>query len=255
MTSESLEGPGPSRRERQRQATLEEIVAVSRELLTEPNGLSLRAVALQMGITAPALYRYVSNYQDLVYLVAADIDAENAQSLVAARDTQPEDDPAAQAVCVAIAFRNWALANREEFGLVFANPVTAHSIEHQAEMKEQQTGHVFTDLLARLWMKYRFPIPAVEDLDPAVRDALDDPVIPAKVDSIPPEAKGLLWIFIRSWAALYGTVTLEVFGHCDNRIIASGSLFRSMLEDQAALLGITHELPRLQPMIDREMAR
>jgi len=253
MATESLRSPVPTRRERQRRATLDEIVAVSRRLLTEPSGLSLRAVAQQMGITAPALYRYVSNYQDLVYLVADDIDTENALTLVAARDTYPDDDPAAQIVCVAIAFRRWALANREEFGLVFANPVTAHSVERQEVIKEQQTGHVFTDLLARLWVKYQFPIPSAEDLDPAVRDALDNPVIPAKVDNIPAEAKGLLWVFVRSWAALYGTVTLEVFGHCDNRIIASGSLFRSMLEDQAAMLGISHEMPRLQPMIEREM--
>lgn len=255
MATEPVETPKPTRRERQRQATLDEIVAVSRKLLPEPNGLSLRAVALQMGITAPALYRYVSNYQDLVHLIAADIDAENARLLASARDTQPDTDPAAQIVCTSIAFRSWALAHRAEFGLVFANPVTAGSVGHEAEIMEQQTGLVFTELLARLWKKYQFPIPAVEDLDPAVRDILDDPVIPARVDTIPPEAKGLLWLFIRSWAALYGTLTLEVFGHCDQRIIASGSLFRAMLEDQAALLGITHELPRLRPMIDREMNR
>jgi AcrR family transcriptional regulator len=228
---------------------MREIVSVSRQLLTDPSGLSLRAVAQRMGITAPALYRYVDNYQDLVYLVADDIDEQTADLIREARDSQPEDDPAAQIVCAAIAFRRWALTHREEFGLVFTNPATAH---HQDldRLREEKTGHVFTDLLIRLWEKYAFPVPAVSDLDPAVAACLHDPAIPVKVEHVPEEALGLHWIFMQSWASLYGTVTLEVFGHCDPRIIESGALFRSMLAHQSELLGISHELPRLLPMID-----
>jgi AcrR family transcriptional regulator len=245
----------PTRRERQRQATVHEIVAVSRELLVDPAGLSLRAVAQKMGITAPALYRYVDNYQDLVHLVAGAIDVDTAAMLVEARDSQPADDPAAQIVCAAIAFRRWALTHRAEFGLVFANPVTALDAARTAEIKEEQTGQVFTELLVRLWERYAFPVPAVEDLDPAVAQTLDDPIFPGRLDEIPAEARGLLWVFTRSWVALYGTVTLEVFGHCDPRIIGSGALFRAMLGTQAEMLGMVHELPRLQPMIDAELAR
>ncbi len=245
---------GATRRERQRQATLDEIVGVSRALLTDPAGLSLRAVAQRMGITAPALYRYVSSYQDLVHLVAADIDAETAELLTEARDSQPDDDPAAQIVSVACAFRRWALAHREEFGLVFANPVTAHA-EHPGDIPDEQTGLVFTELLGRLWERYQFPVPAIEDLDPAVVDALADPVMPMKPGQIPEYARGLLWVFIRSWVACYGTVTLEVFGHCDPRIIESGALFRDMLASQSEMLGITSELPRLQPLINQELSR
>ena len=50
-----------TRRERQREATYDEIVAVSAQLLAEGADLSLRAVAGRMGMTAPALYRYVAN--------------------------------------------------------------------------------------------------------------------------------------------------------------------------------------------------
>ena len=64
----------PTRRERQREETYAEIVRVSRELLGEGAELSLRAVAGRMGLTAPALYRYVASYQELVDLVAFEID-------------------------------------------------------------------------------------------------------------------------------------------------------------------------------------
>lgn len=240
-----------SRRERQRQATLDEIVKVSRELLRDPAGISLRSVAQKMGITAPALYRYVDNVQDLMELVVHDIDLETGAMLAAARDRQPDDDPAAQIILAAITFRRWALTHPQEFGLVFANPL----IRHDEEVKEQQVGLLFTDLLIKLWKKYDFPVPALDEIDPAVVATFDDPMIPAKVEDIPEHAKGLLWVFMQSWVALYGTVTLEVFGHCDPRVIDSGALFTAMLARQSEILGITEELPRLLPMITEELAR
>jgi AcrR family transcriptional regulator len=242
-----------TRRERQRQATLVEIVEVARSLLTEPGGLSLRAVAVKMGITAPALYRYVDDYQDLLRLVTHDIDQETAATLRAARDTQPEDDPAAQIICAAVAFRRWALTRREEFALVFANPLAA-PLPGEAEELTEQTGRVFTDLLVKLWLTYDFPLPDVADLDPLVVEALSEPMGPAKVDDLPEEARTLVWVFMQSWAQLYGVVTLEVFGHCDPRIITSGAMFRSMLNGQAELLGIRGEIDRLTPLIDQWMS-
>ena len=50
-----------TRRERQREATYDEIVSVAAELLDEGADLSLRAVASRMGMTPPALYRYVAS--------------------------------------------------------------------------------------------------------------------------------------------------------------------------------------------------
>ena len=251
--SEPAAGVVLTRRERQRQATLEEIVAVSRGLLSEPGGLSLRAVAQQMGITAPALYRYVDNYQDLVELIATAIDTETASMMADARDRYPDDDPAAQIIATSIAFRRWALTNRGEFGLVFANPLASR--DNPEKMRDEQVGLVFHYLFVALWQKYQFPVPSLDQIDPAVVATFDDPFIPAKVDDIPEHARGLLWIFMQSWVALYGTVTLEVFGHCDPRVIESGALFYSMLTQQSEVLGIVDELPRLLPMIEEELGR
>jgi AcrR family transcriptional regulator len=243
----------PTRRNRQRQATLAEIVSVSRGLLSEPGGLSLRAVAQQMGMTAPALYRYVDDYRALVRLIARDIDAETAELVRRARDSQPEDDPVAQIICAAIAFRRWALHHPDEFALVFANPRNrAHDAPH--EIVDEQTGEAFVELLGQIWLKYDFPLPSLDDLDPIVLEALEDPMMPGRGENVPAEARPLVWVCMQSWARLYGTVTLEVFGHCDPRVIQGGALFRAMLVGQGELLGISHELPRLRPLIDEWIA-
>lgn len=239
---------------RRRQTTVEEIVAAARASLRDPGGLSLRAVAQRIGVTAPALYRYVEDFQDLIRLVTVDIDAETAAFLREARDRYPADDVAGRLVATATAFRRWALANREEFAVVFTNPLASPDGFAVAATADQKTGRVFTDLLHELWLQRRFPLPRVEDLDPAVASTLDDPAIPADVDAIDPEARSLIWVYMQSWVLLYGTVTLEVFGHCDPRLIEGGAMFRAMAANQAMLLGLTDDFDRLRDLINKELA-
>lgn len=244
----------PSRRDRQRQSTRDEIVAVSRELLVEPSGISLRSIAQRMGITAPALYRYVASHQDLMNLLAIEIDrAATHDYLEPAVSSQAADDPAAQITCAAIAFRTWALAHKEEFGVVFANTDADPVCADGSLQADSASGALFTALLTAIWQKYQFALPSLEELEPALVEVLHDPVMPGDHDSLPDEYRGLIWIFMRSWAALYGTVTLEVFGHLDPRIIESGVLFQQMFEDQARLLGLADELPRLRRLIAEQM--
>ena len=58
----------PTRRERLREQTLDEIKAAARAQLVAngPSGIQLRAVARDVGLTAPALYRYFPSLEDLV---------------------------------------------------------------------------------------------------------------------------------------------------------------------------------------------
>ena len=61
-------------------------------------------------MTAPALYRYVASYQDLVDLVAFEIDKAATERFAAAADALPEDDYAGRLVASTTEFRMWALA-------------------------------------------------------------------------------------------------------------------------------------------------
>ena len=250
-----LVDPTLTRRERQREETYAEIVRVSRELLREGAELSLRAVAGRMGMTAPALYRYVASYQELVDLVAFEIDKAATALFQAAADRQPSDDPAAQILAAAVAFRRWALAAPREFTLVFANPIADTSCARRDFITSATSGHFFNALLIMVWEKHRFPYPALADLPPDVAAALEDPLLPIDLDLLPPDGRGLLWVFMSSWAALYGTVTLEVFGHLDPRIIESGAMFAAMVHDQMERLGMDAERERLEALLAAELAR
>ena len=244
----------PTRRERQREATYDEIVRAATELLTEGAELSLRAVATRMGMTAPALYRYVANYQELVDLVAFELDKAATQDFVRAAEKHPADDPAARLCTACVAFRRWALGRPREFALVFANPSGSEDSDRRELLTVSTSGHYFTDLLYEIWERYQFPYPSLDELDPIVRDAVLNPLIPAKAEHIAPEERGLLWIYMRSWSALYGVVTLESTGHCDPRVIESAALFRSTMIDWLDPLGLGAERARLIQVLDDELA-
>src|SRR5688572_23239927 len=194
----------PTRRERQREETYAEIVRVSRELLGEGAELSLRAVAGRMGVTPPALYRYVANYQELVDLVAFEIDKAATERFRAASDLLPEDDLAGRLLASVTEFRIWALSSPREFGLVFANPVADGSCVRRELLTLASSGHLFTDQMRALWEQNHHPVESLDELPPSVREALLDPMIPAEVENLATEDRGLVWEFMRGWTQLYG---------------------------------------------------
>ena len=233
-------------REQNRVDTMRRIVEASRRLVTGTGEMTLRSVATEIGMTAPGLYRYVDSHEELVRIVAMDIDSSAADEIADSRDAQADDDPAARMVASAVAFRQWALHNREEFSLVFTNLDVSCIAELNAESK---TGMLFSELLFEVWHRYRFPVPRLDELDPDLVEILRDPVVPADLTGVPDELRPLIWLLERAWAALYGTVTLEVFGHIDPRIVEKALLFRAMLEEQAVPLGLADELPRLRELM------
>src|SRR5215472_8388491 len=75
-----------SRRDRVRAATTQEIMQTARRLLAEegPDAVTLRAIAREMGMTAPALYRYFGSHEDLIMHVIGDIFTELGEGIAAA---------------------------------------------------------------------------------------------------------------------------------------------------------------------------
>ncbi|NYG54375.1 WHG domain-containing protein [Nocardioides perillae] len=257
--STSAPTPAPSagrtRRERQREATFAEIVTVSRALLADGQELSLRAVASRMGMTAPALYRYVASYQELVDLVAFEVDRAATERLREAAERHPADDPAARLVAAAVAFRRWALAEPREFSLVFANPVADSACVRRELLTAATSGHFMNGLLLDVWQREGFAHPDLADLEPAVAEALRDPLAPVDLDRVPEAARGVLWVFMSAWTQLYGVVTLEVFGHLDPRIIEAGAMFTQFVREWVPRLGLADRRAHYEAVLAAEMAR
>jgi AcrR family transcriptional regulator len=235
-----------NRRDRVRAATTEEIKQTARQLLVEqgPEAVSLRAIARQMGMTAPALYRYFDSHEKLIKHVIADIFTELTEDLHAAIESAgagSNGDLTAKVMAACWEFRRWSLDHKREFGMLFGTPIPGVDVEKDEITAEcgSQFGATFLVLILELWRKSPFPVPPDDAIDTGLRDQLvryrDG--LGSLGTGLPP---GLLLIFLRCWTRLYGTLSLEVFGHLGFALDDAEPMFEIMLADTAPLLGLEY---------------
>lgn len=243
-----------TRRERQRQATLAEIVDVSRRLVrVSPNNLSLRAVAAEMGMTAPALYRYIDGQDALQVLIGQQILQDVERVVADARAAHPDDDPALQLIAMCLAFREWALTQAEEFAVVFAN-VAIRNQTDQTRSAGLGFAEVFGEVFMAAHRKYSFPLQEASELEPEILEALESGREQQSLPcSFPGEPIGVVWLFLRCWARLYGIVTLEVFKHMDAPVVTSGGLYLAMFDDLAAELRFGEDWSRRRDWVREQL--
>jgi AcrR family transcriptional regulator len=242
----------PSRRDRVRAATIEEIKGTARQLLVDegPDAVSLRAIGRSMGMTAPALYRYFGSREDLLQHVCGDIFTEIGADIHAAIDRAAQasgGDMTAKMIVACQAFRAWALAHPPEFALLFGSPLPGLQILHEEAGPTSVVAECaakfsleFLTLFFELWSKHPFPVPADDEIDPGLlaqlvryRDALGAD-LPA----------GAVLIFLRCWVRLYGMVSLEVFGHLSFALDDASALFDYTLSELAGLVGLEYPVTR-----------
>jgi AcrR family transcriptional regulator len=244
-------GHAPSRRDRLRAATTEEIIQTARRLLiaSGPDAVTLRAIAREMGMTAPGLYRYFDSHEELLRHVCANIftelGADIRQAIEAASAPAEAADPMTAKLTVKMVaacgeFRRWSLTHKAEFSLLFGVPLPGlddgrYDIADECALAFAGT---FFALFLELWNAVPFPVPAVADIDPGLRDQLRRYSNALGTD-LP---LGAVLTFLRCWTVLYGAVAMEVFGHLSFALEDPAPMFELTLGDLATLVGLRYPL-------------
>jgi AcrR family transcriptional regulator len=236
----------PSRRARLRAATAEEIRQTARAILVAhgADAVSLRAIARQMGMTAPALYRYFNSHEDLIHHVIADIFTELSDGIIAAIEVAGAasgGDVSEKLVAACRAFRGWALAHKTEFALIFGSPLPG--IDHVPDDLIDSCGRKFNQtffaLFFELWQRSPFPVPAPGEIEPGLRQQLERYRAASDID-LP---IGAVLVYLRCWVRLYGIVALEVFGHINFALEDAAPMFELTLAELAELVGLDYRPP------------
>ena len=244
--------PAGGRRERLRAATVEEIKATARHLLVTqgPHSVTLRAIAREMGMTAPGLYRYFPSHEDLWQDLCHDTYAAIADAIEAALEPLPAEQVELRLLTASREFRSWAVAHPREFGLVFGMPLPGleqvKDLTDPAHVAGMRFALVFTQAFADLWAARPFPIVADDGLPSELAAQLRryrDAVQGAPGGRIDGELPlGAILVFLQAWVQLYGIVTMEVFGHLGFCLDDVGEFFDTELARVGRMLGI-EELP------------
>jgi AcrR family transcriptional regulator len=209
-----------------------------------PEEVTLRAIAREMGMTAPALYRYFSSREDLIRNVVGDIFSEIADDIRAAAVRAGEEsggDVTAKLIAACREFRRWALTNREEFGLLFGTPLPGLETLHNDKIDDcaLDFGGSWMTLYLELWQRHQFPVPADGQIEPGLRAQLARFTAGLGVE-LP---AGAALIFLRCWVRLYGMVSLEVFEHLNFALDDAAPLFEYTLAELAGLVGLDYPFP------------
>jgi AcrR family transcriptional regulator len=219
-----------SRRERVRRATMEEIKAVARAQMAAEGtaGVTLRAIAREMGMTAPALYRYFGSRDELVTALVTDAYEALADAMEAAVEAAGPGGHAERVRAAFRAFRTWGLEHPTEFALIFGSPIPGYV----APEATRPAGLRYTDLLGRLLAEAL----ADGDLDPDRIEVAPSPALARQVEDFQRRRGGpglpapVMAFGLGVWARVHGLVALEVFGHLAPAIGDGAALFEQELE-------------------------
>ncbi|CAM5659472.1 TetR/AcrR family transcriptional regulator OS=Streptomyces tendae OX=1932 GN=GUR47_23320 PE=4 SV=1 [Streptomyces tendae] len=229
---------------RRRQATLLEIRSTARQLLRKhgPTGVTINAVAREMGMSGPAVYRYYVSHDALVEAIITDFYQELTSTMLAARDTCPPERPGRRLLVTCRAMRAWALDHPSEFSWMFASPVMSAAKADEESPRQragQQFESVFLDQLAAVWKQAPYPVPAFTDLSPSIQRQMTD--YSARTNSsLPPEA---LHLFLSSWIKLYGLLCMEILHQLDFAYTDLEPVFEDDLYELCTMHNLTYEPP------------
>jgi AcrR family transcriptional regulator len=88
--------------------------------------LSLRAIARELKITAPAIYNYFSDRDALVTALIIDAFISFGDWQIEARNSVSIDDHLGRMAAIGLAYRNWAHAFPQRYQLIFGTPIPGY---------------------------------------------------------------------------------------------------------------------------------
>ncbi|MEO7746463.1 MAG: TetR/AcrR family transcriptional regulator [Actinomycetota bacterium] len=180
-----------------------------------PAGLSLRAVAREMGMASSAVYRYFDNRDALLTALIIDAYDSLGEAVETAEAAVAREDQLGRWLVIAHTVRGWALEHPSLYALVYGSPVPGYAAPQDTIGPATRVTRLLTNLLID---SMAAPGPIAFAGGPG--DDAHPPLMPAAIEGLSPAvafmgpsatpewaAHGLM-----VWAWLIGTVSLEVFG-------------------------------------------
>jgi AcrR family transcriptional regulator len=208
-------------RERRRGEVNAALLATAKKELAQVGaaGLSVRAVAREMGMAPSALFRYISGRDELLTLLIVDAYDDLGDHVEAAEAAVPRSDVRGRWRAIATSFHEWSVANPHEYALLYGSPVPQY---HAPADQTTPSGTRVTTLLAALGMEDPTPPPRPAFLHLPDASQLRDLALAADV----PEMEGERLISgLLAWTTLVGAVSSELFEQLGEPVARLDTLF------------------------------
>ena len=226
-------------RERARAELTREIKQEARRQLAAhgAQGLSLRAVARELGMVSSALYRYFPSRDEL--LTALIIDAYDAlgDAAEAADAGRPAADIRGRWAATCHAVRNWALAHPHEYALIYGSPVPGYQAPQATVVPAARIACVAGGLVADAWREARVAGGGAAPLTPLPPELAEQAAVVA--DAIAPGVPGaVIARLLIAWTQLFGMISFELFGQFVGSADPADAFFGYAVEQMADFIGL-----------------
>jgi AcrR family transcriptional regulator len=216
----------------------EAILERARAQLAEvgPAALSVRQIARDLELSSSALYRYFPSRDDLLtaLLIAAFDDLGDTVDQTEREGSRGQDDLRGRFVGIAEGLRLWAVEHPHEWALTYGSPVPGYVAPADTVASATRVGIALLTVLRDAQLAGKRPAAPVHPAYPVEVEGIQ-PIL-AAVD--PP--LDLAWALrgLVVWATLFGTVSLEVFGHMANGILDYDAHFEQVVGQLVDDLGL-----------------
>ncbi len=227
-------------RERAREALTREITDEARRQLGEhgAEGLSLRAVARELGMASSAIYRYFPSRDDL--LTALIIDAFNAVGahVEEAEAKQERGDHLARWQTACKAVRQWAHENPWEYALLYGSPVVGYRAPQATATPAARVPVVLLSIVADANKAGELQAVQGPPLTDEVSGEIEHLVAILPDLALDKVLRSNLAAVIAAWTQLYGLLSFELWGHLEGVIDNREAMFEYATNQLAHLLGL-----------------
>lgn len=230
-TTSKAEGVRAQARTQMRAAILE----TARAHLAEHGavGLSLRAVARDVGMVSSALYRYFDSRDALLTALIIEAYDSLGDAVEAVEGAVARDDLAGRWRAVCDATRAWARSDPHQYALVYGSPVPGYAAPQDTVGPATRVTRLLADLLVDV-------AEAGLDDGTAVADHVAGAVAPARAYTGGRVSPDLMVRGVMAWTHLFGAVSFELFGQRHNVIADDGldAFFAEETERLGGTLGL-----------------
>lgn len=202
-----------TRREERREATYAEIKAVARQQMTQfgTGNISLRGIATEMRMTAPAIYRYFENRDALITELLVDAFSALAESLENTYKSHAHAHPYHRLVAVLMTYRAWSVQNPTDFQLIYGNPIPDYTAPRERTVPAVIRSFVvivgsIQEVMQTPQYTPRAPYDHIPD---SVRGHIQRMI---EEDGYP-VAPLALYLGVLGWTQLHGIISLELYHH------------------------------------------
>jgi AcrR family transcriptional regulator len=207
----------------------EEIKATAWRQIAEQgaSALSLRAIARELSITAPAIYNYFSRRDDLVTELIVDAFISFGDAQVAALEAIQTGDHAGRLRALGLAYRQWAVTYPQRYMLIFGAPIPGYfAPAEKTTPAAARALSVLVDVLADAHRAGRLAL----DPDLHLTPPLQEMMAAWQVSRAPDTDTRVLALALSIWSWAHGMVMLEIGNQYPPFVTQPGELFHYDLE-------------------------